>query len=182
MNYSWQTRDRVFVTQTDVVAVAYLLGEGEAGGAQAATSDRFVLEGNILSYDQARDLLKVRVTETDAGKFHQFTARSSKSGNRPPGGIERDSEQQFLVTPGGSVMKRTVIRTAAGGELNTKGTAAGFQQALSKLPEDQLVLFTLERNDQPEGGDPVPRFRVSGILIYPTGEDRRERRISNQHH
>jgi predicted Zn-dependent protease len=28
MNYSWHTRDRVFVTQTDVAAVAALLGEG----------------------------------------------------------------------------------------------------------------------------------------------------------
>jgi len=175
MNYSWHTRDRVFVTHTDVVAVAYLLGEGEASGAEAATSDRFVLEGHILAYDEARNLLEVRVTETDSGKFHQFTIGSFESGDRPPGGIERDSEQQFLVTPGGNVMKRTVIRTAAGGGLDTKGTAAGFRQALSKLRDDQLVLFTLERNDQPEGGDPVPGFRVSSILVYSTGEDLRER-------
>jgi hypothetical protein len=115
------------------------------------------------------------VTETDSGKFHQFTIRSFESGDRTPGGIERDSEQQFLVTPGGNVMKRTVIRTATGGGLDTKGTAAGFQQALSKLPDDQPVLFTLERNDQPGGGDPVPGFRVSGILVYPTGGHLRER-------
>jgi hypothetical protein len=175
MNYSWHTRDRIFVTQTDVVAVAYLLGEGEAEGAEAATSDRFVLEGHILAYDEARNLLKVRVTETDSAKFHQLTIWSFESGDRTPGGIERDSEQQFLVTPGGNVMKRTVIRTASGRGLDTKGTTAGFQQALSKLPDDQPVLFALERNDQPEGGDPVPGFRVSSILVDSAAEDLRER-------
>jgi len=175
MNYSWHTRDRVFVTQTDVVAVAYLLGEGEVAAAEVATSDRFILEGHILTYDEARNLLKVRVTETDPGKFLQPTVRSFESGDRTPGAIERDSEQQFLVTPAGSVMKRTIIRTAAGGGLDTKGTAAGFEQALSTLPDDQPVLFTLERNDQPEGGDSEPGFRVSGILLYSTDGDPRER-------
>jgi hypothetical protein len=136
---------------------------------------RSLLEGHILAYDEARNLLKVRVTEIDSGKFHQHTIRSFESGDQPPGGIERDSEQQFLVTPVGNIMKRTVIRTAAGGALNTKGTAAGFQRALSKLPDDQPVLFTLERNEQPEGGDPVPGFRASGILVYSTGESLRER-------
>jgi hypothetical protein len=107
--------------------------------------------------------------------FRQPTVRSFEGGDRTPGAIERDSEQQFLVTPTGNVMKRTVIRTAAGGGLDTKGTAAGFQQALSKLPDDQPVLFTLERNEQPEGGDPEAGFRVSGILLYSTDGDPRER-------
>jgi hypothetical protein len=62
-------------------------------------------------------------------------------------------------------MKRTVIRTSSGTGLDTKGTAAGFRQALSKLPADQPVLIKIERNSQPNDAGPTPEFRVSAILI-----------------
>lgn len=170
MNYSWHTRDRVFVTETDVVAVAGLLGEaGGAPKAAGAPNSHFAVEGRLLAYEAAHVQLRVRVTETDPRRFQHLTKQSAMKRNPLPDGVAVDSELDVRVTPAGNVMERTVIQSSNGQGLETTGSADGFQDAIEGLGADRSVLLELET--RAGDGDPDPLLHANRIVVYPANTD-----------
>jgi hypothetical protein len=170
MNYSWHTRDRVFVTETDVVAVAGLLGEaGGAPKAADAPNSHFAVEGRLLAYEAAHVQLRVRVTETDPRRFQHLTIQSAMKRNPLPDGVAVDSELDVRVTPAGNVMERTVIQSSNGQGLETTGSADGFQDAIEGLGADRSVLLELET--RAGDGDPDPLLHANRIVVYPANTD-----------
>ncbi|MBW2288369.1 MAG: matrixin family metalloprotease [Deltaproteobacteria bacterium] len=170
MNYSWHTQDRVFVTETDVVAVAGLLGE--AGGAPKAAdtpNSHFAVEGRLLGYEAAHVRLKVRVTETDPRLFQHHTLHSSTHRDPLPDGITVDSELDVRVSPAGSVMERTVILSSSRKGLETTGSADGFQDVIEGLGVNRSVLLELET--RAGDGDEDSLLHANRIVVYPANSD-----------
>jgi hypothetical protein len=140
-----------------------------AGPAAAASKGkRFGIEGDIVRYDAARKVLVVRVVSTDvAGRF----ASGNTVGGRAPDEIKRGQEAEFAVEPEGSVLRRTVIKAQTGGGLDTSGTAAGFQQALTKVPADRPAVMSLSENDAKSVAAGAPRYKILMIQIPYTMEE-----------
>jgi hypothetical protein len=169
MNYSWHTQGRVFVTETDVIAVAGLIGEETGSGEREPSDAPYLVEGEILSFDPAGRVLKVRVTGTEPGRFSQLSIYGlSNAGSRS---IEAavGTELHLAVTTDGSVMERTTIRAAHGGGIDTHGTAAGFAEAVAELREGASAIFVLWEEGDLEGGSQGPDFRVRTILLATEG-------------
>jgi len=165
---------------TWVLALALAAGLGlAAGDADAKKKRRFGIEGEIVSYDEATNVMTVKVRETKVeGRF----ASGNTVGGKAPGDIKRHKEHQFAVQPTGSVLRRTVVKAMTGGGLDTTGTPAGFKKALAAVPDDRPVVMSLEDNDATAVKGGAPKYKVLMIQIQYTEEELRERfdRISQE--
>jgi hypothetical protein len=142
------------------------------GDAAAKPSKRFGIEGEVLGYDAAREVLKVLVLETKvAGRF----ASGNTVGGAAPDDVKRRTEHEFAVEPEGSVLRRTVIKAMTGGGLDTSGTPEGFQKALAKIPDDRPVVMSLEKNDARSVAKGAPKYKILMIQIQYTEDELRER-------
>jgi hypothetical protein len=109
---------------------------------QAAGDDRFGFEGQLLSYDEARSVFKIKVTKPKvSGGFGTGGVAGKESKD-----LEKGQEVEFEVVPEGSVLRRTVIKASSGGGLDTTGTKEGFKKAVAMIPKDQDVVFSFEKN------------------------------------
>jgi hypothetical protein len=153
-----------------LTAVGALLVAG--GDARARQPKRFGIEAEVLGYDEARKVLKVKVRETQVdGRF----ASGNTVGGKAPGDIKRRSEQEFAVEPEGSVLRRTVIKAMTGGGLDTSGTREGFKKALAQIPDDRPVVMSLEPNSREAIAAGAPRYKILMIQIPYTEEELIER-------
>lgn len=133
----------------------------------AGKTERYGMEGKILSYDPATDVVKVRVT--NAGVSGGF-GTGGTAGGKPPSEITSGVELDMQVVPEGSVLKRTVIKAQTGGGLDTTGTKAGFEKALKAIPDDRSVVISFEKS--PSG---TPAWVIRMVQIRLTEAEVRER-------
>jgi len=134
----------------------------------AGKSTRFGIEGQLLEYDEARRVFKVKVTKPKvSGGFG-----TGGIAGKPPKGISKGDELEFAVVPEGSVLRRTVIKGSQGGGLDTSGTPEGFKRAVSAIPRDQDVVLSFEENPTPGG---TPRYLLKMVQIRLTPEEIAER-------
>jgi hypothetical protein len=122
-----------------LVAGALLLPAIEA---IAKKGERYGLEGRFIEYDQAKNVIKVKVVKT---KVSGGAGTGAVAGGPAPKSIKRGTDIEFAVVPEGSVLKRTVIKNLDGGGLDTTGTKEGFLKALSMVPKDKNVIFSFEK-------------------------------------
>lgn len=134
---------------------------GLALRAAAETTERYGMEGKILSYDPAKDIFKVKVTSASvSGAF----GTGGTAGGTPPSDVQAGTEMEMQVVPEGSVLKRTVLKATSGGGLDTTGTKEGFQKALKAIPDDRSVVISFEKNPS---GTPVYVVRMVQIRMTP---------------
>ena len=113
-----------------------------AGDAQAAgKAKRYGIEGKFVSYDKASQTMKVFVTSNKASGFGGSTV-----GGKAPKDVKVREERVFAVRPDGSVLSRTVIKSARGTGLDNTGTQAGFDRAVQAIPADRVLAFSIEKN------------------------------------
>jgi hypothetical protein len=136
------------VARLALVVACLVLAALAVARAQAADTKRYGIEGELLEYDEARSVFKVKVTRTKvSGGFG-----TGGIAGEAPTGIEKGQELEFAVVPEGSVLKRTVIKGSKGGGLDTTGTKEGFRRAVSVIPRDREVVLSYEQN--PAGSPP----------------------------
>lgn len=136
-----------------VSAVALLLPAAEAFAAKEGK--RYGLEGRLLEFDEARNVMKVKVVKT---KVSGGAGTGRVAGMPAPKSIRRGSDIEFAVVPEGSVLRRTVIKNLDGGGLDTTGTKEGFLRALQMVPRDKNVIFSFQKSD--EKGGPTWDLRI----------------------
>jgi hypothetical protein len=151
-----------------LAAVALLL---PAGGALAKKKGaRYGLEGRVVKYDGAREVLIVKVVKT---KVSGGAGTGAVAGAPAPKKyFKRGADVEFAVVPAGSVLKRTVIKNKDGGGLDTTGTKEGFLKALAMVPEDSNVVFSFEKVKDPKPGKPewdlrIIQLRMSEEVLSP---------------
>ena len=137
----------------------------------AGKTDRYGIEGKIVSYDAAADTFTIKVT--NAGVSGGF-GTGGTAGGSPPDDVKAGSEIVMAVVPEGSVLKRTVIKAQQGGGLDTSGTKEGFQKALKAVPDDRSVVISFEKN--PSGS---PAYIVRMVQIRLTEDEIRQRIEAN---
>jgi hypothetical protein len=113
-----------------------------AAGQAAGDADRFGFEGQLIQYDEARNVFKIKVTKPKVSGGFGTGGVAGKA----PKGFEKGQQLEFEVVPEGSVLKRTVIKASSGGGLDTTGTKEGFKKAVALIPKDQDVIFSFEEN------------------------------------
>jgi hypothetical protein len=139
-----------------------------APAALAAGGARFGIEGQLLEYDEARSVFKVKVTKPKvSGGFG-----TGGIAGKPPKGINKGDELEFAVVPEGSVLRRTVIKGSQGGGLDTSGTPEGFKRAVAAIPRDQDVVLSFEENPKPGA---APKYLLKMVQIRLTPEEIAER-------
>jgi hypothetical protein len=143
------------------VVVACVLGVGAGSVAWGAPkrSKRYGIEGKIVRYDEASDVLVVEVVKT---KVSGGAGTGRVAGEEAPDAIERGSEVSFAVVPEGSVLRRTVVKSIQGGALNNAGTEESFVQALAAIPGDRPVIFSFEAR---KGGNPAWLLKMIQIRM-----------------
>lgn len=141
-----------FLVAVSLIAVA----------ASAKPPERYGLMGKILDYDPEKLLVRVKVVETRIPEW------ANHVGKRPPREIRAGREYTFSVTPEGSVLRRTVIRTQKGTTLDRTASREGFNRAIAALPDDRLLGISLTPVD---GGDGEPSYKVMMIQIPRTLEE-----------
>lgn len=157
---------RLLVSSFLALGLTVLPGLALRAGA-ADKTDRYGMEGKILSCDPAKDVCKVKVT--NAGVSGGF-GTGGTAGGTPPSDVQAGTEMELLVVPEGSVLKRTVIKAQTGGGLDTTGTREGFQKALKAIPDDRSVVISFEKN---ASGSPAYVIRMVQIRL--TEEEIRQR-------
>ncbi len=145
-----------------LVSVALLLPA--AGALAAKKGKRYGLEGRLLEFDQARNVIVVKVVKT---KVSGGAGTGRVAGKPAPKSIKRGSDIEFAVVPSGSVLKRTVIKNLNGGGLDTTGTMEGFLKALQMVPRDKNVVFSFEKNQDKSG----PEWDLRIIQLRMTEEE-----------
>ena len=133
-----------------------------AAVAHAKPPDRYGLMGKILEYDPEKLLVRVKVVETRIPEW------ANHVGKRPPREIRSGREYVFSVTPEGSVLRRTVIRTQQGTTLDRTASREGFNRAIAALPDDRLLGISIAPIG---GGDGKPAYKVMMIQIPRTLEE-----------
>ena len=132
-----------------------------AFAAQAADTKRFGIEGELLEYDEARSVFKVKVTRPKvSGGFG-----TGGIAGKPAEGMSKGDHVEFEVVPEGSVLRRTVIKGSKGGGLDTTGTKEGFKRAVAAIPRDNYVVLSFEANPKPGGTKYV--LKMVQILLTP---------------
>jgi hypothetical protein len=146
-----------------VMAIAVLLLP--AGGALAKKEGaRYGLEGRLVTYDESRNVVVVKVVKTKVGGA---AGTGNVAGKPAPSSIKRGADLEFAVVPEGSVLKRTVIKNMQGGGLDTTGTREGFKQALGMVPKDKNVVFSFEKAKKAGG----PEWDLRIIQLRMTEEE-----------
>jgi hypothetical protein len=150
--------------------LALLLVAASAGA--APKTKRYGIEGDLVRYDDARDVFVVKVVNTDVkGRFMS----GNTVGGAAPSSIQKGSEIEFQVQPEGSVLRRTVIKSQKGGGLDTTGTRAGFARAVKMLPNDRPLVISFEENEKAKVAKGGPAWRIVMVQILLTEEELRER-------
>jgi hypothetical protein len=149
---------------------ALLLASGAAAAPKAGK--RFGIEGDLVRYDETREVFVIKVTETDV-KGRALSGNTV--GAKAPAAIQRGQEVEFQVVPEGSVLRRTVMKSQKGGGLDTSGTKAGFGRAVKALPNDRPLVISFEENDKAKVAKGAPAWRIVMIQILLTEEELRER-------
>lgn len=133
---------------------------------------RYGIEGDLVRYDEARDVFLVKVLATDV-KGRGLSGNTV--GAPAPSAIARGQEVEFQVVPEGSVLRRTVIKSQRGGGLDTSGTKQGFSRAVKQLPTDRPLVISFEPNDAAQVAKGAPAWRIVMIQILLTEQEIRER-------
>jgi hypothetical protein len=142
-----------------------------APGAQAKKSKRYGIEGKFLSYDQDRQVFTVLVLSRRAGGF----GGGSIVGGPAPKDVEPKAEMELAVKPEGSVLSRTVIKSSEGTGLDKTGTQEGFSQAVSAIPTDRALAFSIEPNPAAKSNPDAPRYRLLTLIIKLTEAEIQQR-------
>jgi len=130
---------------------------------------RYGLEGRLVEYDEAREVLIVKVVKT---KVSGGAGTGRVAGKPAPKKIKRGSNVEFAVVPEGSVLKRTVIKNRSGGGLDTTGTKEGFRKALDMVPRDKNVVFSFEKAKK--AGGPAWDLRIIQLRMTEAEFEARE--------
>ena len=133
-----------------------------AAVAHAKPPERYGVMGKILEYDPEKLLVRVKVVETRIPEW------ANHVGKRPPREIRAGREYEFSVTPEGSVLRRTVIRTQGGTTLDRTASRDGFNRAIAALPDDRLLGISIAPIVGAEG---EPAYKVMMIQIPRTLEE-----------
>jgi hypothetical protein len=153
------------------LAAAVLALPAPATAAKPKASKRYGLEGEVVRFDDARDVLVVKVMRTQVAGL----PGGNTVGGPAPDSIKRQSNVEFAVEPEGSVLRRTVIKTRTGGGLDNSGTREGFLRALQAIPQGRSVIFSFEENEAAAVAKGEPGWRLRLIQIQMTEEEIRRR-------
>lgn len=132
----------------------------------AAGTKRFGAEGMLLGYDEARSVVKVKITSPKV----QGGFGSGGIAGKPAPGMKSGEELELTVVPEGSVLRRTVIKASKGGGLDNSGTKEGFKKAVAAIPTDRAVVLSFEPN--PAGG---PEYLLKMVQIRMSPEEVQKR-------
>jgi hypothetical protein len=139
--------------------------------APAAAKDepkRYGLEGQLIEYDAAKAIFKLKVMGTSVGGFGGNTA-----GAPAPKPIKAGDTLEMQVVPEGSVLRRTVIKGSKGGGLDNTGTKEGFARAVQAIPNDRPVIISFEESK----GQPQYVVRMVQIRMSPEEIEKRMREL-----
>jgi hypothetical protein len=139
--------------------------------ARPKPTKRYGLEGEVVRFDDARDVLVVKVTRTQVAGL----PGGNTVGGPAPDSIKRLSEVEFSVEPEGSVLRRTVVKARTGGGLDNSGTRDGFRRALAAIPNGRSVIFSFEENEPAAVAKGEPDYRLRLIQIQMTEDEIRRR-------
>jgi hypothetical protein len=139
-----------------------------AGPVSAASSKRFGIEGELVEYDAARSVFKVKVTRPSVSGGFGMGGIAGKA----PSGIAKGDLLEFEVVPEGSVLRRTIIKGSKGGGLDNSGTKEGFARAVAVIPKDRDVVFSFEENGKKAG---APPYLLKMVVIRLSPEEIAER-------
>jgi hypothetical protein len=153
------------------LAAAALALAAPALAAKPKAPKRYGIEGEVVRFDEARDVLVVRVLRTQVAGL----PGGNTVGGPPPASIKRLSEVEFAVEPEGSVLRRTVVKARSGGGLDNKGTREGFRRALGAIPQGRSVIFSFEENEPTAVAKGEPGWRLRLIQIQMTEDELRRR-------
>jgi hypothetical protein len=153
-----------------LAAAALALVPPEAA-AKPKAPKRYGLEGEVVRFDEARDVLVVKVTRTQVSGL----PGGNTVGGPAPDSIKRLSDVEFAVEPEGSVLRRTVVKARTGGGLDNSGTREGFRRALAAIPSGRSVIFSFEENEAAAVAKGEPGYRLRLIQIQMTEDEIRRR-------
>jgi hypothetical protein len=160
-------KSSIALTCLVVIACALVAVGAHAAGGKAK---RYGIEGKFVSYDQATQTFVIFVTSRKAGGFGGSTV-----GGEAPDDIAPRKERVFAVKPEGSVLSRTVIKSSKGTGLDNSGTQAGFNRAVSAIPEDRVLALSIEKNAAHESNSDAPEYRIKTMVLRMTEEELRAR-------
>ena len=157
-----------FGVATIVACLAALLLAVQA--AEARKSKRYGIEAKFLSYDEKRQVFKVLVLSRSAGGFGGSTV-----GDEAPKDVKPKEEMELSVSPEGSVLKRTVIKSSDGTGVDKTGTQDGFRTAVQAIPTDRSVALSITENDKAKTKAGAPKYRIMTVVIKLSPEEIRRR-------
>ena len=125
-----QKGSRMLASRVAVSLLAALLPAALAGLAlpahAAGKTDRYGIEGKIVSYDAAADTFTIKVT--NAGVSGGF-GTGGTAGRSPPDDVKAGSETVMAVVPEGSALKRPATKAHQGSRPDTPALNARFTNA-----------------------------------------------------
>ena len=133
----------------------------------AAKARRFGIEAELLRYDEARDVVVVKVVKTKVSTG----PGGNTVGGPAPSSVRRGQELELAVVPEGSVLRRTVVKDRAGTGLDNSGTRDGFRQALATIPSGRPVIFSFEKNEPGNVKNGQPEWLCRLVQIQMTEEE-----------
>lgn len=154
---------RVAALALPALAVAFA-----ATPALAKEAKRYGIRGVFREYDQARQVFKIDVTSNEAPSFGGSTA-----GGKAPSDVKIGEPMELLVKPEGSVLSRTVIKSNQGMGLDNTGTADGFKNAVTLIPTDRAIVFSIEKNEGAAAGAPPYKLQTAFIPLTDAEIERR---------
>ena len=157
------------VLAVGLAVVSFTLVSGVAQ-AKPKNAKRYGIEGKFVGYDEAKQVFKILVTSREAKGFGGSTV-----GGKAPKDIEPGKERDFAVTPEGSVLSRTVIKSVKGTGVDNTGTQEGFRKAVKAIPTDRSLAISIERNVDHEENLNAPEYRIKTLVIQMTEAEIRKR-------
>lgn len=152
-----------------LAVVSFTLVSGIAD-AKPRKAKRYGIEGKFVAYDEAKQVFKILVTSREAKGFGGSTV-----GGKAPKDIEPGKERDFAVSPEGSVLSRTVIKSVKGTGVDNTGTQEGFRRAVQAIPTDRALAISIERNVEHEADLAAPEYRIKTLVIKMTEAEIRKR-------
>jgi hypothetical protein len=152
-----------------LAVVSFTLVAGVAD-AKPRKAKRYGIEGKFVAYDEAEQVFKILVTSREAKGFGGSTV-----GGKAPKDIEPGKERDFAVSPEGSVLSRTVIKSVKGTGVDNTGTQEGFRRAVQAIPTDRALAISIERNADHEADLAAPEYRIKTLVIQMTEAEIRKR-------
>ena len=122
--------------------------------------ERYGIEGRFVAYDEAKQVFKVLVISREASGFGGSTV-----GGKAPDDVKPQAEMEFAVKPEGSVLSRTVIKSAKGTGLDKTGTQEGFRQAVQAIPTDRALALSIAPNPAAKSDPAAPRYTLLTVII-----------------